>query len=105
MGRWLLLVACFVCAVACGGAGRWVKLQTEHFDLYTDLGDADAGRAAAALERTRAAILIAAWSKDVGSKRTSRAAVVVLGDGLAFEHYVGRSYTGVFGSVVRPTLV
>jgi tetratricopeptide (TPR) repeat protein len=113
MKRLLLLIACIVCFTACAGApaslregsaGRWVRLQTEHFELSTDLAEAEARRAAEALEQTRAALLAAAWSKRIGSRATARASVVVLADGLDFERYVGPNYSGLFSDAPQPTI-
>lgn len=57
---------------------RPVRIQTQHFDLSTDLSPEDARRAAEALERNRAAILSAAWGRGVDGRITSRSLVVVL---------------------------
>jgi tetratricopeptide (TPR) repeat protein len=87
-----------------GSSGHWQHLQTEHFDLLTDLGEGDAQKSAQALEQNRDALLTTAWSKAAGSRRTARAAVVVFGDGLEFERYAGRGYSGIFTRYGRPTL-
>lgn len=109
----LTAVLCLLGLTGCGSttpilreasSGRWVRMQTEHFDLCTDLGEVEATNAAMALERTRDALLTAAWSKDAGRRATARANVVVLASGLEFERYMSRRVNGVFISVVEPTL-
>ncbi len=86
-----------------GSSGHWQHLQTEHFDLITDLTNADAETSARALELNRDALLTTAWSKAAGSRRTARASVVVFGNGLEFERYAGPGYEGIFTRYGRPT--
>src|SRR5215471_1367569 len=84
-------------AVFLGCAGRpsapgaqentWRRLQTDHFDLFTDLGEADAIEASVALERTRAALLQAAWSSRRATRQTQRIRVIVLASMWDFQHY------------------
>jgi tetratricopeptide (TPR) repeat protein len=73
----------------------WRELQTAHINLRTDLGSADARRAALRVERTRAALLAAGWP---GAKllQPERVEVVVFANGLEFEHHFGRQAVGVF---------
>ncbi|HVH44165.1 MAG TPA: DUF1570 domain-containing protein, partial [Labilithrix sp.] len=107
------------CAAAKGGKGvatdaakqpavvsdepKWTRLQSEHFDLATDLGETDALRAAEALETTRAAMLSAAWpgASDALAARTS---VVVFQDGLDFLHFF-ENIAAIYVQLVRPTIV
>ncbi|WP_437665071.1 DUF1570 domain-containing protein [Sorangium sp. So ce1182] len=85
-------------------SGAWVRLRTEHFDLWTDLSGGEARRAAEALERTRAALVTAAWSKGAARRSTVRANVVVLASGLDFDRYADSRFTGVFSELGRPTI-
>ncbi|XXY49073.1 DUF1570 domain-containing protein [Sorangium sp. So ce269] len=85
-------------------SGTWVRLRTEHFDLWTDLTGGEARRAAEALERTRAALVTAAWSKGAARRSTVRANVVVLASGLDFDRYADSRFTGVFSELGRPTI-
>lgn len=81
----------------------WARLQSEHFDIATDLDAPDALRAAETLETTRAAILSAAWpgKSDDLAARTS---VVIFRDGLEFMQYFEHA-AAVFVPFVRPTIV
>ncbi|XYI02731.1 DUF1570 domain-containing protein [Sorangium sp. So ce1128] len=85
-------------------SGTWVRLRTEHFDLWTDLTGGEARRAAEALERTRAALVTAAWSKGAARRATARSNVVVLASGLDFDRYGGSRFTGMFSDLGRPTI-
>jgi Protein of unknown function (DUF1570) len=110
MRRWLAPIA-FVVVSACAplpvapehANERWVRLQTEHFDLSTDLPAEEARRAAETLEQTRNALLSAAWSRASDSRITSRTSVVVLRDKLDLDHYAPH-YDGIFSGLVRPTI-
>jgi hypothetical protein len=99
--------------VGCGGAPgtvrsveaqKWLRFQTEHFELSTDLPEEDARRAAEALERTRAAVLAAAWSNVGAGRLTSRTAVVVFRNGLDYEHFVGKYVLGHYTNTGRSTI-
>jgi tetratricopeptide (TPR) repeat protein len=108
------LIALSALSSGCAGAGFsggerstgvWSRLVTRHFDLSTDLPPAQAEAAAEQLERTRDALLSAAWSPALSGKSSERASVVVLGNGLTFEHFFGRYLDGLFASFPRPTFV
>lgn len=108
------LAALSVLASGCAGAGLsggerstgvWSRLVTPHFELLTDLPPKQAEEAAEQLEHTRDALLAAAWSPTLGGKSRERASVVVLGNGLAFEHYFGRYLDGLFAVFPRPTFI
>ena len=83
---------------------QWQRIQTQHFELATDLAPEAAKRAAISLERNRAAILAAAWGKGSDARITSPAAVVVLADRLQFYHYGERQFVGLYSSSPRPTI-
>lgn len=83
----------------------WLRLETEHFELSTNLPPEQATRAAAALERTRVALLAAAWNRPADAGRiTSRTAVVVLRDQADFEHYSHRGFDGFFSPLPWPMI-
>ena len=85
-------------------AADWVRLESQHFDLSTDLALEDAQRAVVALEQNRAALLLAGWGKDSDDRITSRAVVVVLRSRLQFEHYGARRFQGLYSGSPRPTI-
>jgi hypothetical protein len=92
-------------AATSGGGAAWRRLQTEHVDLITDLPEADALTAATGLERTREALLRAAWSKLSSTRQTARLRVVALASGLDFERYFGRDLDGFHTGLNGDTIV
>lgn len=86
-----------------GADPPWIRLQSEHFDLATDMSEQDAGLAVEALEHTRSALLSAAWN-EASDLPTARTTVIVLRDGLEFMQYFEEA-AALFSEVVRPTLV
>ena len=92
-------------ASAPGEGAAWHRLQTEHVDLVTDVSAASAESAALALERTREALLRAAWSKLSTTRQTQRLHVVLLARGLDFERYFGRNVDGFHTSLGGDTIV
>jgi len=90
----LALLAAGGRARAAGTESGWREVRTPHVVLLTDLGPADARRAALAVERTRAAMLATAWQ---GARLTQpdHIEVVVFASGLDFERHFGRSIAGV----------
>jgi tetratricopeptide (TPR) repeat protein len=82
---------------------KWTRLQSEHFDVATDLSAPDATRAALALETTRAALRSAAWP-NASEAVAARTSVVIFRDGLEFMHYF-ENVAAIFVRYVRPTIV
>jgi tetratricopeptide (TPR) repeat protein len=110
----LVLVLCGLLLTGCAGGAHsapaaapvgWRRIQTEHIDLITDLSDARALDAALRLERTRAALLAAAWSKLPSTRQTARLRVLSLADGLEFERYFGRNVDGLHTSLGGDTIL
>jgi tetratricopeptide (TPR) repeat protein len=76
------------------GSTGWMEVRTEHVTLKTDLSPEQARRAALAVERTRAALLAAAWG---GAKlQAEPIEVVVFANQQDFLRYFGRNITGLF---------
>lgn len=96
-------LAAFV-ATACAGprAGRspaeggrpWIEIRTAHYTLQTDLSSDDARETALYLERTRAALLAAAWPHAKPPRDNLPA--FVLRDDLEFQQMFGMDFTGLF---------
>jgi tetratricopeptide (TPR) repeat protein len=88
-------------------AGRpgWHRLRTDHFDLTTDLSADLALATATVLERTRAALLQAAWSRLGNARQTERVRVIVLANQWEFQRYFGPAVDGVYTRVGRATIV
>ena len=82
---------------------RWLRLTTDHFDLATDLAPTDARMAAEALEKTRHALLQAAWT-HVDDRITERTTVVVFREKLDYDHYQHGKSIGLYTWAVRPTI-
>jgi tetratricopeptide (TPR) repeat protein len=81
-------------ASADNGPTGWTEVRTAHVTLKTDLRPEEARRAALAVERTRAALLAAAWG---GAKlQAERIEVVVFARQPDFLHYFGRDVGGIF---------
>ena len=91
-------------AAPAGRAG-WHRLRTDHFDLTTDLSANLALATATVLERTRAALLQAAWSRLGNARQTERVRVIVLANEWEFQRYFGRTVDGVYTRVGRATIV
>lgn len=102
--RWPALVALLLVppSFAEEPSTGWTEVQTEHITLKTDLSSDEARQAALTVERTRAALLAAAWP---GAKllQPERVEVVVLSSREDFQHYFGRLPTGVFLHADPPT--
>src|SRR4051812_28314851 len=66
------LIALAVLGFACAHRFRsanpdaWLEVQSEHFDLRTDLEEGDARKAIADLELLRNALLTAGWHRQTG---------------------------------------
>ena len=85
--------------------GGWHRIQTEHIDLVTNLGDAAALEAVIALERTRGAMLQAAWSGRSSTRHVAPLRVIALANGLEFERYFGLDVNGLQTLIGGSTLV
>lgn len=83
---------------------KWIRIESDHFDLATDLSETEALRAAEVLETTRAAMLSAAWPGNTDDLR-ARTTVVVFQDGLDFMHFFNGNTLAVTVWSVRPTIV
>jgi hypothetical protein len=94
---WLFVFS--VLAVACTSE-TWLRVETPHFILRTDLPSNAAKRAGAALEATRDALVSAAWP-DVSFKKEP-SEVYLLANGLDFERYFGRRTAGLFRAGTPP---
>jgi tetratricopeptide (TPR) repeat protein len=100
----LLLTILFSC-VGClgprlakcpGEGGRpWQELESEHFLLQTDLPPEEARKAVSYLERTRAALLAAAWP-TASKQPMAKVSVYVFGDTGDFENLFPRRLDGFF---------
>jgi hypothetical protein len=84
-------------------ASRWRRVQTEHFVVSSDLRDPDFSDAVLAIERSYVALQRAGW-KDMAIRSTERTPVVVLADGLEWEHYTGKYVAAFFTNEGRPTV-
>jgi tetratricopeptide (TPR) repeat protein len=94
------------CATFRGTAGPrsesgWYEIKTPHFVLYTDLDGRAAGDAAVELERTRDALISAAWPA-FHFPEMAPTRVFVLANGVEFERIFGRYVGGMFMSSKRP---
>lgn len=96
-----ILVSCVACVgprlARCPGEGGrpWQELESEHFLLRTDLPPEEAHKAMSYLERTRAAVLAAAWP-SASTRPMARVSVYVLGDSGDFENLFPRRLAGFF---------
>jgi tetratricopeptide (TPR) repeat protein len=101
-----LLLALLVCShTAClgprmarcpaEGGKPWVELESDHFVLQTDLTLEEARKGVEYLERTRSAMLAAAWPAAL-QLEMPRLTVHVLADPSDFEHIFPRRVGGVF---------
>ena len=79
----------------------WHKITTQHFELYTDLDAEAAVDAAKELEKTRDALITAAWPR-FAFPDVVRTQVFVLSNGLDFERFLGRRLWGLFVPGTRP---
>ena len=79
----------------------WHRLITPHFELYTDLDTQTAVEAANELERTRDALITAAWP-TFRFPDVVRTQVFVLRNGIDFERYFGARVGGLFAGGTRP---
>jgi Protein of unknown function (DUF1570) len=77
------------------GGKPWVELESDHFVLQTDLPPQEAEKGVAYLERTRAAMLAAAWPAAL-QLEMPRLTVHVLADPSQFERIFPRRVGGVF---------
>lgn len=84
-------------------ASRWRRVQTEHFLFSSDLRDPDFGDAVLGVERSYVALQRAGW-KDMAIRSTERTPVVVLADGLEWEHYTGKYIAAFFTNEGQPTV-
>ncbi len=89
------LVLLATAASAAPAQTGWTEVQTPHVTLMTDLNRDEARRAALSVERTRAALLAAAWP---GTKllQPERIEVVVFANRQDFQSYFGDRVGGVF---------
>lgn len=79
-----------------GEGGRpWVRLDSDHYTLETDLKPAEARKAMDALERTRVALLAAMWPDALG-RPMSKVRVYVLADPDEFEGLYPRRVRAFF---------
>jgi tetratricopeptide (TPR) repeat protein len=97
----LAAVLAFSCTreVRSGNPAYWLEVQTEHFDLRTDLPESDARKAAADLELVRNALLAARWQKSVSGERIT---VTLLASHKELHEFVksrldGYATRGIFG--------
>jgi tetratricopeptide (TPR) repeat protein len=94
--RWAFCAALLLAAGARADQAStgWTEVKTAHITLKTDLGAEEARRAALAVERTRAALLAAAWA---GAKlQPERIEVVVFASQPDFLRYFGANVGGLF---------
>ena len=77
------------------GGQPWVELESDHFVLQTDLPPEQARQGVEYLERTRAAMLAAAWPAAL-KQEMPRLTVHVLADTSQFESIFPRRVGGVF---------
>jgi hypothetical protein len=77
------------------GGKPWVELESDHFVLQTDLPPEEAQKGVEYLERTRAAMLAAAWPAAL-KLEMPRLTVHVLADPSQFERIFPRRVGGVF---------
>jgi tetratricopeptide (TPR) repeat protein len=82
---------------------KWIRIQSEHFDLSTDLEESDAFRAAEALENERSAIISALWHGN-SERAATRTSAVVFQDGLEFAQFFD-GVTALFVALPRPTVI
>jgi tetratricopeptide (TPR) repeat protein len=80
------------------GGKPWVELESEHFVLQTDLPPEQAQKGVEYLERTRAAMLAAAWPAAL-KQEMPLLTVHVLADPSQFERIFPRRVGGVFSLV------
>jgi len=81
----------------CPGQGGtpWQEVESEHFLLQTDLPIEEARKAASYLERTRGALLAAAWPA-ASQREMARVTVYVFGKDSDFENLFPRRIDGLF---------
>jgi tetratricopeptide (TPR) repeat protein len=100
----VLLTVLFSCAACVGprlakcpgeGGRPWQELESEHFLLQTDLPPEEARKAVSYLERTRSALLAAAWP-SASKQPMARVTVYVFGDTGDFENLFPRRLAGFF---------
>lgn len=77
------------------GGQPWLELESDHFVLQTDLPPEQARQGIAYLERTRAAMLAAAWPAAL-QQEMPRLTVYVFADSSQFESVFPRRVGGVF---------
>lgn len=95
-------IAALIAAVCIGpaeGGQSWIEIHSAHYTLQTDLSADDARETALYLERTRAALLAAAWPHARPPEDSITA--YVLRDDVEFGHLFGQRFAGLF---VRSTL-
>jgi tetratricopeptide (TPR) repeat protein len=94
-----VVAVCFLVLASASSGGEvstgWTEVRTEHITLKSDLGKEETARAALAVERTRAALLAAAWP---GAKllQPERVEVIVFAGQPDFIHYFGAFLLGLF---------
>src|SRR5215470_2015766 len=81
------------------GGQSWIEIRSAHYTLQTDLSADDARETALYLERTRAALLAAAWPHARPPEDSITA--FVLRDDVEFQRLFGHRFAGLF---VRSTL-
>lgn len=94
--RWVAGAVLLLAAAAWAGQAStgWTEVKSTHVTLETDLNAQEARRAALAVERTRAALLAAAWA---GAKlQPERIEVVVFASQPDFLRYFGPNVGGLF---------
>ncbi len=100
--RWIVFAA--LVAAGCAGprVGRspaegghpWIEIRTAHYTLQTDLSPKDARDTALYLERTRSALLAAAWPHAQPPEDNIKA--FVLRDDVEFQELFGQHFGGLF---------
>lgn len=101
--RWSVIVAALTIVRSAHASDTdWHKLTTPHFVLYTDLDREPAIEAAEELEKTRAALIRAAWP-TFSFPDVVRTQVYVLKNGLDFERYFDRYVWGLFVHGAHPS--
>jgi tetratricopeptide (TPR) repeat protein len=99
--RFALLATLVAWTASAGEPSGWSEVQTPHVCLKSDLSPEDARRAALKVERTRAALLAAAWPG--AQPEGERLEVVAFAHAWDFEEYFGRFVGGYFSREYPPT--
>ena len=76
------------------GGPQWIEIRTAHYTLQTDLSPDDARETALYLERTRSALLAAAWPRLPPPEDNIKA--FVFRHDLEFQQLFGQQFAGLF---------